>query len=375
MIFVTGMARSGTSLLDKLISTLEGVQLYSQPLPLLFSQVKSNFLKTYSCAGHYPLNDLSFENAIDPERWHDYLLGLEISKSTLSTILASNDQYSGNYAPSGDPSLFLSGYRAGSFSSVVSTYLEQKKGIRDSDFLGLKETWAEEYIPYFLSQGWKTFLIVRDIRDVVSSLHYGAGNDFAGLQRPLLYLVRSWRKSVAFYHQYRYHPNVFVLRYEDVVARPQKVIAEVADFLDRPRPQLDGKQMRIDLRNPDDNLWLANSSFGTFSGISDSRVGMFQQTLSDDECAVIENLCFFEMLSLGYQAPDKVCRFNQWLDDYQSTELVEREELSHYLLDEDRKAEERSYRNALLNSEYRPDYFLFERSFSALIGSANGSYR
>ena len=180
---------------------------------------------------------------------------------------------------------------------------------------------------------------------------------------------------MAFYHQYRYHPNVFVLRYEDVVARPQEVIAEVADFLERPRPQLDGKQMRIDLRNSDDNLWLANSSFGTFSGISDSSVGMFQKTLSDDECAVIENLCFFEMLSLGYQAPEKAYRFDQWLDDYQSTELVEREELSHYLLADDRKAEERSYRNALVNSEYRPDYFLFERSFSALIGSANGSCR
>ena len=120
MIFVTGMARSGTSLLDKLISTLEGVQLYSQPLPLLFSQVKSKFLETYSYANHYPLNDLSFENAVDPERWLDYLLELEISKLTLSKILASNEQYSGNYTPSGDLSEFLSTYRAASFSSVVN---------------------------------------------------------------------------------------------------------------------------------------------------------------------------------------------------------------------------------------------------------------
>ena len=58
--------------------------------------------------------------------------------------------------------------------------------------IGSKEIFCEEYIPYFLSNGVKVILLIRDPRDIITSLNFGKGADFTGEIRPTLFNIRNW---------------------------------------------------------------------------------------------------------------------------------------------------------------------------------------
>ena len=165
---------------------------------------------------------------------------------------------------------------------------------------------CEEFLPYLLHHKIKGLLILRDPRDVISSTYFGKGQEFVGSPRPFLWIIRNWRKSVAFALALIGEPDLLVLRYEDLIRQPEKMLAALsrhlkldefpADFLQKPLLHQNGQ------------IWKSNSSQESASVLSPDSVGSYRKILPKDLQNYIETVCFPEMKVLGYEpeisAPD-----------------------------------------------------------------------
>ena len=83
-VFATGAPRTGTTLLDKLLSTHPDVLIHSQPLPLLYVRLKRMFLQGLghqAAAGGYPLNDMFLGNYYAPDQFAAFLRSRTIALS------------------------------------------------------------------------------------------------------------------------------------------------------------------------------------------------------------------------------------------------------------------------------------------------------
>jgi hypothetical protein len=235
--------------------------------------------------------------------------------------------------------------------------------------LGEKETICEEYLPHFLNEGFKCIVIIRDPRDIITSLNYGRGPQFGGRIKPTLFSVRQWRKSVAFALQLEEHPRFFWLRYEDLVNGPTAATNQVLTWLGLSPIDLDPSKATV---GQDGEPWFGNSSFGSLSGISAVSVGRFRKFLRDDMTQFIEATCYPELSALGYELsvrrdeiPVAIARFR---DPCQTrSDLVE-------FTNSPERAEEELVR--LVNLESTPArfdaaYSLFPRAFSILRAGLN----
>src|SRR2546423_3408897 len=73
-LFVTGMQRSGTSLLDRLLAGHPALSILSQPFPFVFLQAKRDFLRARGDASaHYPLDPLFLEERFTPDDLSHFL--------------------------------------------------------------------------------------------------------------------------------------------------------------------------------------------------------------------------------------------------------------------------------------------------------------
>jgi hypothetical protein len=189
--------------------------------------------------------------------------------------------------------------REGSFAEVYRELcdgLPRIFGRGTSRLLGAKEVFCEEFIPYFLAQGVSVILVVRDIRDVLTSLKFGSGTTYGNRGLPVLHIVRQWRKSVAFALQFCGRPGFELVRYEDLVAHPRAWLDQLAGQLRCP-PAAAGAI--DDLRDQDGRSWQGNSSFMPVRGVSRDSVGRFADHLPASWTAAVESLCAPEMRAMG----------------------------------------------------------------------------
>src|SRR5687767_3134087 len=91
-LFLTGMQRSGTTLLERMLGLL------SQPFPLLFVEAKSDFLRGLGRSGvRYPLGHLFLEDGYRPEDFHRHLEELRFDGARLQRIFEEMQGFSGQY--------------------------------------------------------------------------------------------------------------------------------------------------------------------------------------------------------------------------------------------------------------------------------------
>ena len=109
------------------------------------------------------------------------------------------------------------------FSNYNQLITSEKK---NKKVFGSKEVIFEEFLQYLLRQGVKCILVLRDPRDVLASSYFGKGQEFSGSPRPFFWMVRNWRKSVAFALELAGNENLLVLRYEDLVQNPAEYLRQ-----------------------------------------------------------------------------------------------------------------------------------------------------
>lgn len=296
--FITGFLRSGTTLVEKLVHGLAGACIGGQPFPYLYYDVKRAFLEAYGGAGdRYPLGHLFGEDRYGPEDFEAFLERYRVSADRVAASFAAMRGYSGWKLPA--LADHADGIGEGSFAEVyraLCDVLPATLRADASDLLGAKEVFCEEFIPYFLTQGVFTVLVVRDIRDVITSLKLGSGGAYGSPDLPALHVVRQWRKSVAFALQFGGHDRFELVRYEELVAHPDPWLRHIASRLRCAPPAPDAIHELLD---QDGRAWRGNSSFEGMVGVSRAPVGRFVEALPPSWVRAIEALCMPEMRALG----------------------------------------------------------------------------
>lgn len=305
-LFVTGMFRSGTTLLEKLLCNHPALSVASQPAPYLWIELKRAFLATLGAADLLPLGSLFPEPRYTPEDFEEFLRHRRLDADELEDWLRAMRGYSGQHTPVEPSPGLLDKLDGLSLSDVLRTLnraVAHRPGARG---FGSKEVICEEYLPYLLTCGFHVVLILRDPRDVLASMRGGRGEEFVGPARPLLHDLRCWRRSAAYALALGDQPRCHVIRYEDLVRRPEGVLGELVEALElEPYPE---NAFRDGIRDQAGRPWGANSSHGGGLTISTASVGAHRRVFDDSEIAYVETLCWPEMRALGFRpsldAPD-----------------------------------------------------------------------
>jgi len=256
---ITGMLRSGTTLLQQALNACPDMQCSYQDSTGLFTRIKSDFLKTRNLQPYHILSTL-FPADPHPEQLTAYLHQQDFIKQLISD----------------HPSGSIQGY---------------------------KEVLMEEFIPYLLRY-LRVILVIRNPKDVISSMHYGNFEQYSGSHRPVLFDIRNWRKSAAFAIYARRHPGFLLLHYEDLVCQFDETISKVLRFLGRPVTDIPDI-LPARLRH--------NSSFAQDTeGVFTNSVNQYRYTLDSELEQYIEQLCFPEMQALGYSCH---MTLNQWKEN------------------------------------------------------------
>ena len=256
---ITGMLRSGTTLLQQVLDACPDVQCSYQSRTELFTSIKRDFLKTRNLYPYHVLSTL-FPADPHPDEFMAYLYRQDFVKRLFSN----------------HPAGIMQGY---------------------------KEVLIEEFIPYLL-QHLRVILVIRNPKDVISSMHYGNFEQYSGSHRPVLYDLRNWRKSAGFAIYARRHPGFLLLHYEDLVCQFDETLKKVLQFLQRPVtdiPDICPARLRH------------NSSFTRDAeGVFTNSVNRYRHTLNTALEQYIEQLCFPEMRTLGYPCN---MTLNQWKEN------------------------------------------------------------
>jgi Sulfotransferase family len=373
-LFVTGCLRSGTSLTDNLLSCHSQILILSQPLQLLYVEMKRRFISenlddpglSGNIARHFPLNDLFGENYYNCEAFTQYLGSVLLEPDWFAKVLASMDQYSGRvHKPKMDSDRLVLQKRA-SFLDFIDHYLKVETENCSATYLGSKEVFAEEYIPYLINNDIKTILVVRDPRDVIASCFSGKGSKFIGAARPFLFVLRQWRKSVAFALRYGQHKNLQILRYEDLVSEPEIVLARIANWLGTDTFPSFIKEKR--LRGLDGHIWQSNSSHAAKSKIFTSSVGSYTRLIDHEVRQAIEILCGPEMKLMRY-SQNSVCLSSnkrEFLRSLDEPYAFDRSELQSYAWNGVNVEREISRLDYLQDGKFVESLHLFRDIFEAL---------
>ncbi len=300
-IFITGIYRSGTTLLDKLLNNHEKVFVASQPYPELYYSTKRAFLESKGIKKHYPMDSMLLEEEYTLKEFLGYLVNTTIDDDFLQDVqdeVANNTNEEPNWSKYNLKEIT----RKGDFFTIhrqLINLLSKVYKRSDLSYTGSKEIICEEYIPYMAREGNKAILVIRDPKDVISSLSFGKARVYTGDYRPMLYSLRLWRKSVAFAIASETNPDFMMVKYEDLVTKPTATLRKVTKFL-----ELDEFPEDAFVYGIEDQYgmnWGGNSSFGMKANIDSSSIGIHRSVLKPEQVTFIETVCEPELKFLGYQ--------------------------------------------------------------------------
>lgn len=366
-LFITGMQRSGTTLLDKLLSSQPKSRILSQPFPYLYLHAKRRFLEEVrDTRGRYPLGPLFLEHRYGPDDFSEFLDRLQIAPESLRNILDEQQSYSGQQEklPAELLDFAVRTIPAGtSFSELLVHCWESLASDPDLAVVGSKEIQCEEFVTNFLRRGIRCLIILRDPRDVIASLNTGSGHRFGGAIKPTLFNIRNWRKSVAFALAFEQSADFLTLRYEDLVTSPDLELERIRDWL--PEGGLPHPEAASRLTDAAGRPWRGNSSFETKSGVSASSVGRWRSVLPEDVTRLVEAACLPELAALGYPVSMDLGSAERTLAAFAEPYPETRRDLAWYTDAEARSREETERLERLragLPEEEIPQWFIFRQA-------------
>lgn len=359
-VFLTGTLRSGTSLTAELLGAQRHCSSMSQPLPLLLVELKKEFQKLRGVPEYsreYPLNDQVFDNHYQADEFRLFLESFELTSDFLLPVLESMRLYSGQYFKPKNTLAMMQQWHSGTLMEFIEHYVAHQNP--DSQLTYWKETIAEELVPYLASAEVKVGLSLRDPRDVIASQISGRFEHHSGARRPLLFMLRQWRKSASYALAFAKHSGVTVFRYEDLVKAPTETLAEL-----KFKGNIAGISRQVSSSG--------NSSFKDYDNVSEASVGNYREHLPHEHREFIEACCFYDMLAWGYKptiTADAICNI---LQEGPTIDFTERPELSQYRYTAQRKVEETKRLTLLRDneSEFDPSIFIFNTTFQRLKGEA-----
>ena len=315
-LFITGMLRSGTTLLEKALNTHPDIKILYQPFSELFIHTKQQFLRdkgfppVYHALSHY-----CDESEYTPRDFTEWLRQTKLSREFIIRALPVSMQHLPDMHIS--PDLLLH-----QWYSLFVGQSSCPEGIR---CLGTKEVLMEEYVPHMIDHGVFSVIIVRDPRDIITSLDFGSGSTYTGDHRPILFNLRNWRKSVYFALAASKADNFRIVKFEDLVLRPVTTLGKLSRMIGL--SSFDEAWWADGLRNENNDIWEGNSSFGNRSPFNSGAIGGFKKNLTDRTRLYIEAVCRREMSVMGYDvSPSSISACKKEITGFRDPYRIERPE-------------------------------------------------
>lgn len=335
-LFVTGMQRSGTTLLEKLLAAHPRLAVLSQPFPFVWLEAKRAFLQARGIDDPYPLGPVVGERRYARGDLETFLTAYRPARDTLRRCFAAMADYSGQYTKLTPAQIdaAIDGAPDGDLADVAAHLYRALSGRDDADWYGGKETICEELVPYLVGRGWRCAVIVRDPRDLLASLNTGKGREYGGDIKPTLFNLHHWRKSVAYALHLEGRRGFGWMRYEDLVAEPVARLDSLGLGAFDPAWFADG------LRDQRGEAWAGNSSHGALGGVSAASVGGYADKLPAEVVRFAEAVCFAELRALGYELSIEAGEVEAALRGFREPYAIAREGLRGYTDDPARRADE-----------------------------------
>lgn len=300
MIFVSGMFRSGTTFVARLLNQSDEISFASDPFFAVFKEFRNTLSKenVHKVDPHAPLEDYYFDES-----------KLDFFKTIQNT----------NFKNVKIPDLeYLKKFTAESsfpYSELLSKEIHKITADNYGDFLiqgekllrqtygykrltGFKEVWANEFTPHIcslFSKDAKVIHIIRDPRAILVSNFYSEG------RYPILFLARQWRKLAALAHFYtEEYENNIIVKYEDLILNPKETIEGICKFTGI---RFDEKILNTEeITDGSNKKWRQNSTFDekNSGGFNKSSVSRWKEKIEDSDRLALEYLCYPEMTLLGY---------------------------------------------------------------------------
>lgn len=272
--FITGTSRSGTTLLQAMLSRGEGVFIPPEThfMPLVWkNRRKLGDIET----------DAGWNAALQAIRQRTAIAGIELDDSRFEELAANE--------PRGYGSLLRAWLRA-----AAEAHEHDASGA--PSLIGEKSPPHTMYVPQLLSMFPDAVFvhIVRDPRDVAVSQLQAWGT-------PITSSAVRWhidQRAGLAAERMLAADRFLVVRYEDLVARPEVEISKACDVL--------GIIYRDEMLHPHQRSQLGfaereRHKQRTLEAVTDSRVGRYRGALSPGSIAAIEFVCRRHMRRLGYE--------------------------------------------------------------------------
>lgn len=311
-VLVSGMFRSGTTLLSRMLGAGGRALVVADPFVYFFKAYRLHWARELGLAEfdpQQPTSDLFFPEHPELER---AILAGDLSErpsaATLDWMRGQIVAWKAEQHP--ELCVRLDEVRGATFADVYRSLIDlavDTYGAPAVELAGTKVSWCEEFLPA-LARAFpdlRVVLLVRDVRAIAASQNSQRGRG-AG-KRPLLFYARHWRKSVALSEALAtgvLADRAHCLRYEDLARDPRAELEALCAFLELPfdPAMVTVETFRAEREHGD---WRTNSSFAQpGEGIYTASIERWRDVLSTDEIAALEAFCGPELERAGYAVED-----------------------------------------------------------------------
>lgn len=367
-LFITGLARSGSTLLAQLLNVNPNVIIASDPYFHLYRSFRNAIIRhqvPYNIQQIFtpdsPIQDYYFTD--------ERIQLLDIIQEAELQIPFDKREWDSLYE--------LTQYRAGDEANDIVPYLSHLHGTTykeifdhsfetittarqadDCQWVGSKEVWTIEFFaPLARSYPDAKFIVImRDPRAITAS-NLGSRETYPDQVGQTLSYTRHWRKYLAFILHYQqlalFTNRIHIVRYEDLITKPEEETQALCDFL-----EIEYTPAMLDTRNyiqyskeSSGKVWQGNSSFQkSMTRIDARKADIWRDKLEPRVIQFVDFICGPDMQLMEYEPTTD--RFDS--------------ELLRYMIDSDR--EFCSWRSDFADPQKDYGYELFRRELLTLAG-------
>lgn len=392
IIFESGMFRSGTTLLARILNTHSQITFAADIMVELFRFFRNELYHQHSIEipkSNYPIeHNFKSKNIKLKKQIENSNLDLNIKFIDLKELFERTQNYSSIHSEIFSEKLdSLTGNNFLEIFNKLLMNIHDSYSKQNSKVLGFKTVWCDQFVPVFLNQfkeKGKAIFVIRDPRAVIASNY--VKNDH---RYPLEFLIRHWRKSVCYAILYnkidtKFSNRTLIVKYEDLIAEPKIEIKKILDFVGLSFEQelLDPTQYK----DGQNKQWEQNTSYGDPSlKLNTENINKWEKALPDNVKKFIEFSCLPEMLLLGYKPrfftlenlpekieypPDDYSKFAQWIKEFYSQNIIEDKKWIEQIgFDESKRM--KIFRESEPELEEIDEYFIDKRFHQYLVNNIN----
>jgi hypothetical protein len=196
---------------------------------------------------------------------------------------------------------------------------------------GEKTNVAWGAIPDFLKMfpNGKCIFLLRDPRDVLCSFKRMTTNPWPGYLDAIFASLGAFQQALYLNKKYS-KDNLKIIKYENFVNKPDKVLKDICSFVDI---IYDQKMTNIQhYKDINGEKWISNTSYSKkITKISNESIGRWKKNILKEELCLLETILQEEMKQYGYELSEKKYSINDFLKSIEiiraSPTLVERFDL------------------------------------------------